>query len=190
MEIRLKIWIGTLVYFIFIHFKFFKNPCIHGTCWILISCATWLPSHSSTEVKFMNFAANEIGIVQPNTLSDILSQILALFLLQCTCILIALLVYAWTRWEHHLVYLNQTKLWHTTGTFFFSRNNQWLNVDLSEIWFKLVTWKFFKFLCKIILVIRFMADLLRKYRGSVVIMVGRGGAEPHYVHNWPPIFSW
>ena len=34
-----------------------------------------------------------------------------------------------------------------------------------------------------ILVIRFMADLLRKYRGSVVIMVGRGGAEPHYVHN-------
>ena len=41
-----------------------------------------------------------------------------------------------------------------------------------------------------ILVIRFMADLLRKYRGSVVIMVGRGGAEPHYVHNWPPIFSW
>ena len=42
----------------------------------------------------------------------------------------------------------------------------------------------------ILLVIRFMADLLRKYRGSVVIMVGRGGAEPHYVHNWPPIFSW
>ena len=35
----------------------------------------------------------------------------------------------------------------------------------------------------ILLVIRFMADLLRKYRGSVVIMVGRGGAEPHYVHN-------
>ena len=35
----------------------------------------------------------------------------------------------------------------------------------------------------LILVIRFMADLLRKYRGSVVIMVGRGGAEPHYVHN-------
>ena len=34
------------------------------------------------------------------------------------------------------------------------------------------------------------ADLLRKYRGTVVIMVGRGGAEPHYVHNWPPIFSW
>ena len=34
-----------------------------------------------------------------------------------------------------------------------------------------------------LLVIRFMADLLRKYRGSVVIMVGRGGAEPHYVHN-------
>ena len=30
----------------------------------------------------------------------------------------------------------------------------------------------------IILVIRFMADLLRKYRGSVVIVVGRGGAEP------------
>ena len=42
----------------------------------------------------------------------------------------------------------------------------------------------------LILVIRFMSDLLRKYRGSVVIMVGRGGAEPHYVHNWPPIFSW
>ena len=42
----------------------------------------------------------------------------------------------------------------------------------------------------ILLVIRFMADLLRKYRRSVVIMVGRGGAEPHYVHNWPPIFSW
>ena len=41
-----------------------------------------------------------------------------------------------------------------------------------------------------LLVIRFMADLLRKYRGSVVIMVGRGGAEPHYVHNWPPIFPW
>ena len=36
---------------------------------------------------------------------------------------------------------------------------------------------------KLLLVIRFMADLLRKYRGSVVIMVGRGGAEPHYVHN-------
>ena len=35
----------------------------------------------------------------------------------------------------------------------------------------------------LLLVIRFMADLLRKYRGSVVIMVGRGGAEPHYVHN-------
>ena len=35
----------------------------------------------------------------------------------------------------------------------------------------------------ILLVIRFMADLLQKYRGSVVIMVGRGGAEPHYVHN-------
>ena len=35
----------------------------------------------------------------------------------------------------------------------------------------------------ILLVIRFMADLLRKYRGSVVIMVGRGGAEPNYVHN-------
>ena len=35
----------------------------------------------------------------------------------------------------------------------------------------------------ILLVIRFMADLLRKYRGSIVIMVGRGGAEPHYVHN-------
>ena len=35
----------------------------------------------------------------------------------------------------------------------------------------------------ILLVNRFMADLLRKYRGSVVIMVGRGGAEPHYVHN-------
>ena len=35
----------------------------------------------------------------------------------------------------------------------------------------------------ILLVIRFMADLLRKYRGSVVIMVGRSGAEPHYVHN-------
>ena len=34
-----------------------------------------------------------------------------------------------------------------------------------------------------LLVIRFMADLLQKYRGSVVIMVGRGGAEPHYVHN-------
>ena len=34
-----------------------------------------------------------------------------------------------------------------------------------------------------LLVIRFMADLLRKYRGSVVIMVGRGGAEPHYFHN-------
>ena len=33
------------------------------------------------------------------------------------------------------------------------------------------------------LVIRFMANLLRKYRGSVVIMVGRGGAESHYVHN-------
>ena len=31
--------------------------------------------------------------------------------------------------------------------------------------------------------IRFMTDLLRKYRGSVVIMVGRGGAEPHYVHK-------
>ena len=29
----------------------------------------------------------------------------------------------------------------------------------------------------LILVIRFMADLLRKYRGSVVIMVGRGGAS-------------
>ena len=43
---------------------------------------------------------------------------------------------------------------------------------------------------RLLLVIRFMADLLRKYRGSVVIMVGRGGAEPHYVHNWPPIFSW
>ena len=28
----------------------------------------------------------------------------------------------------------------------------------------------------LLLVIRFMADLLRKYRGSVVIMVGRGGA--------------
>ena len=48
-----------------------------------------------------------------------------------------------------------------------------------------VYWEF-----SILLVIRFMADLLRKYRGSVVIMVGRGGAEPHYVHNWPPIFSW
>ena len=35
----------------------------------------------------------------------------------------------------------------------------------------------------LVLVIRFMADLLRKYKGSVVIMVGRGGAEPHYVHN-------
>ena len=35
----------------------------------------------------------------------------------------------------------------------------------------------------ILLVIRFMIDLLRKYRGSVVIMVGRGGAEPHYVHK-------
>ena len=34
---------------------------------------------------------------------------------------------------------------------------------------------------EILLVIRFMDDLLRKYRGSVVIMVGRGGAEPHYV---------
>ena len=42
----------------------------------------------------------------------------------------------------------------------------------------------------LILVIRFMADLLRKYRGSVVNMVGRGVAEPHYVHSWPPIFSW
>ena len=30
----------------------------------------------------------------------------------------------------------------------------------------------------LILVIRFMADLLQKYRGSVVIMVGRGGASP------------
>ena len=35
----------------------------------------------------------------------------------------------------------------------------------------------------ILLVIRFIADLLRKYRGSVVIMVGRGGAETHYVHK-------
>ena len=43
---------------------------------------------------------------------------------------------------------------------------------------------------QLLLVIRFMADLLRKYRWSVMIMVGRGGAEPHYVHNWPPIFSW
>ena len=33
----------------------------------------------------------------------------------------------------------------------------------------------------LLLVIRLMTDLLRKYRGSVVIMVGRGGAEPHYV---------
>ena len=33
-----------------------------------------------------------------------------------------------------------------------------------------------------------MADLLRKSGGSVVIMVGRGGAEPHYVHNWPLYF--
>ena len=40
-----------------------------------------------------------------------------------------------------------------------------------------------KVMTEVILVIRFMADLLRKYRGSVVIMVGRGGAEPHYVHN-------
>ena len=40
----------------------------------------------------------------------------------------------------------------------------------------------------ILLVIRFMTNLLQKYRGSVVIMVGRGGAEPHYVHNWPLIF--
>ena len=31
---------------------------------------------------------------------------------------------------------------------------------------------------KLILVIRFMADLLQKYRGSVVIMVRRGEAEP------------
>ena len=38
------------------------------------------------------------------------------------------------------------------------------------------------------LVIRFMTDLLRKYR-SVVIMVGWGGASPHHVHNWPPISS-
>ena len=35
----------------------------------------------------------------------------------------------------------------------------------------------------LLLDIRFMTDLLRKYRGSVVIMVGRGGAEPHYVPN-------
>ena len=42
----------------------------------------------------------------------------------------------------------------------------------------------------ILLVIWFMTYLLRKYRGSVVIMVGRGGAEPHYVHNPPPLFSW
>ena len=40
-----------------------------------------------------------------------------------------------------------------------------------------------KNMAKSLLVIRFMADLLRKYRGSVVIMVGRGGAEPHYVNN-------
>ena len=31
-------------------------------------------------------------------------------------------------------------------------------------------------MCVTLLVIRFMADLLRKYRGSVVIIVGRGGA--------------
>ena len=38
-------------------------------------------------------------------------------------------------------------------------------------------------------VIRFMADLPRNYRGSVVNIVGLGSASPHHDHNWPPIFS-
>ena len=54
----------------------------------------------------------------------------------------------------------------------------------SLIYTRVLTTNEFEILAPILLlVIRFMADLLRKYRGSVVIMVGRGGAEPHYVHN-------
>ena len=37
-------------------------------------------------------------------------------------------------------------------------------------------------------VIRFMADLPQKYRGSVVNIVGLGSASPHHDHNWPAIF--
>ena len=37
-------------------------------------------------------------------------------------------------------------------------------------------------------VIRFMTDLLRKYRGSVVNKVKLGSASPHHDHNWPLYF--
>ena len=45
------------------------------------------------------------------------------------------------------------------------------------------TWQRRRGVYMLILVIRLMTDLLRNFRGSVVIMMGRSGDESHYVHN-------